>query len=425
MSRRARLAAALAVPASRDARRYAVASVIDALGNGLFLPITALFFVKAVGLSVEQVGVGLSITGAVGLAGHVLAGPPVDRFGARRVVLALFAVRAVAYGAYPLVGGFWAFVALASLAHLADNTARVALQALVASLTDERERVTTLAFVRSVRNIGYGAGGLLVSAALAVGGRGPYVALVLGNAATFVVAGALLARVRDVRVPMPEGPRTGYREVLRDRRFVALAALHALLSLHLSILVFGFPLWIDQRTSAPTWVAGAIFTLNSALVVGLQVPFSRRAVTVAEGGRALRRCGLALFATCVLLALTPSLSPWWAVGLLLAVGVVECTAELWEAAGGWAVSLGMAPAHARGRYLGAWALGFSVHDIGGPAIMGYLVARGGPAGLVVLGGVLAAAGLLAGRAAAVVPDPLPQRLDAVDGRVDDHDLAPG
>ena len=243
-------------------------------------------------------------------------------------------------------------MALASLTHMADNVGRVALQALVASLVDAKDRVTTAAFVRSVRNIGYGVGGLLVSAALALGGRGPYVALVLGNAASFVVAGVLLSRVRDVRTPRPEGPSTRYREVLADRRFVALAAAHGVVTLHLSVLLFAFPLWIDQRTSAPTAVAGAIFTLNSALVVLLQVRFSRRSTTPAQGGYALRRSGFALLATCVLLALAPGLPVYAAVALLLVTGVVECVAELEEAAGGWALSLGLSPEHARGRYLG-------------------------------------------------------------------------
>lgn len=393
------MAATFAIPTGRDARIVAIASVVDALGNGLYLPIAALFFVNAVGLPVEQVGLGLSITGVVALAGHVAGGPPIDRFGPRNVTLVLNVLRAAAYAAFPLVRGFWAFVLLASFTHLLDNVGRVAMQSLVAGLVDPGERVTTAAFVRSIRNIGYGVGGLLVSAALALGGRGPYVGLVLGNAVSFLVAAALLRRVSDTRAPRPEGPRTGYGVVLADRRFVALAATHGVLSLHLSVLLFAFPLWIDQRTNAPAALAGAIFTLNSALVVLLQVPFSRRSHDVASGGRALRRSGIALLAACVLLALSEGLPVYAAAGVLLVTGVVECVAELEEASGGWAVSLGLAPDEARGRYLGVWALGFSVHEIGGPAVMGFLIARGGGPGIVAFGAVVAAAGVLASRLA--------------------------
>jgi MFS family permease len=426
---RERLAALLAVPAERDARIFAVAAVVDALGNGLFLPVTALFFVKVAELPTAKVGLGLSITGFFAMLGPVLSGPPVDRWGGRRTVLVLNALRALCYGAYPFVRGFWPFVAVVAVTGVADTMARPALQALVATLTDERDRMTTMAFVRSVRNIGYGAGGLLVTAALALGGKGPYVALVVGDAVTFVVAGALLLRVRDVRVPLPEGPRTGYATVLRDRRFVALTALHGVLSLHLSILLIGFPLWIDQRTNAPAAMAGVVFTMNSILVVLLQVPFSRNAVTVAQGGRAMLRSGLALGVTCVLLALTPGLPAYAAVALLLVIGVVECAAEMWEAAGGWAVSLGLAPEAARGRYLGVWLLGFSVHDIGGPLVMAWVVVSAGRLGWLAVGAVCVVAGAAAARlsasAAGDAEEPLPEGFDALDDRVDDRDLAPG
>jgi hypothetical protein len=168
--------------------------------------------------------------------------------------------------------------------------------------------------------------------------------------------------------------------------------------------------------------------MNSALVVLLQVPFSRRSVTVRQGGHAMRRSGLALGATCLLLTLTPGLPGLAAATLIVAIGVVECSAELWEAAGGWAVSLGLAPEQARGRYLGVWSLGFSVHDIGGPVIMAFIVARAGRAGFVALAAVVVAAGFVADRlssAAADAVEPLPEGFQPVEDRVDDRDLAAG
>ena len=158
----------------------------------------------------------------------------------------------------------------------------------------------------------------------------------------------------------------------------------------------------------------------------LQVPFSRRAVTVPQGGRALLRCGIALAATCLLLTATPGLPVVAAVVVLLVVGFVECLGEIEEAAGGWAVSLGLAPAATRGRYLGVWALGFAVHDIAGPTIMALLVADGGVAGLVLLAAVFLVAGVLAQRLSAGVGlEPPRERLGAVHGRVDDRDPAAG
>lgn len=402
---RERLGSLLAVPRDRDARIFAVTGIIDALGNSMFLPVSALFFVNVAGLPVTRVGIGLSIAGVVGMLGPLLSGPPVDRFGARRVVLVLYALRAVAYSCYPLVRGFWPFVALVSATAVVDHMSRPTLQALAAGLADEADRVTTLAFVRSVRNLGWALGGLVVAGALAIGGKGAYVGLVLGDAATFLVAGVLMLRVRDVRVPVPEGPRTGYGTVLRNRRFVALGALHGILTLNVAMLILGFPLWIDQRTSAPTAIAGVVFTLNSLLVVVLQVPFSKRLTSVALGGRALRWSGYATALAAVMLALVPGLPVWPAIGLLVAAAVVQCAGELWEAAGGWAVSLGMAPEHARGRYLGLWDMGFVFYDVGGPVLMAFVVEDAGRGGWLVFGAFMAVVGIVASRLAAGVEIP--------------------
>lgn len=397
---RRRLGALLAVPRGRDARIFAVASVVDALGNSMFLPISALFFVTVAGLPVGRVGLGLSIAGGAGMVGPLLAGPPVDRYGPRRVVVSLYVVLAAVFTVLPWVRGFAPFVAIAVAVYVFGHMSRPALQALAASLTDESERVTTLAFVRSVRNVGWGIGALLVALALATDRPGALVALVLADAVSFAVAAVLLARVREVCAPVAgDTPRGSYGAVLRDRRFVALGALRGIVTLHLSVLLFGFPLWVDQRTNAPTAIVGVVFAVNSLLVVLFQVPVSRRSPDVAGGGRALRRSGFALLATCVLLATTQGVPRWPAVALLLLIGLVECAAELEESAGGWAVSLGLAPAYARGRYLGVWEAGHVFHDVGGPLIMAFIVESAGPTGWLVLGAVVALAGTLASRLA--------------------------
>jgi MFS family permease len=63
--------------------------LVDALGTGLFLAVSTLFFVNQVGLSATQVGLGLSVAGAVGFFASVPVGSLGDRFSARNVLIAL------------------------------------------------------------------------------------------------------------------------------------------------------------------------------------------------------------------------------------------------------------------------------------------------------------------------------------------------
>lgn len=56
------------IPDRGAGRTLAIVAVIDSTGTGLFLAGAAIFFIRAIGLSAAQVGLGLSIGGAVGFA---------------------------------------------------------------------------------------------------------------------------------------------------------------------------------------------------------------------------------------------------------------------------------------------------------------------------------------------------------------------
>ncbi len=400
---RRRLAAAFALPAGRAGRVFAVASLIDSLGSGLFMPVSVLFFVRSVGISATRVGFGLGVAAGLGIGGTLLAGVVVDRIGAKPTVISLYVVRGAGFATYALVRGFPAFLAVVCVVSFVDRMARPASQALVAGLSDESDRIVTLAFVRSVRNLGYALGGLGAAVALGIGTRSAYLVVVLADAATYLAAAALLTSVAEDR---PTGlssdvPST-YRRVLRDRRYVGLAACNGLLSLHLSLLLVGIPLWIVERTDAPAALVGLMFSLNCVLVVVLQVPVSRRVRTDADLGRAMWQCGLGLAVATVVLAYTDRPGAVLAVLLLLVVCVVETGGELAHSVAGWGLSIGLAPTDARGRYLSVWSLGFDIQQVAGPFLMTLIVVRHAPAAWLALAAVFVTTGAF-GRALVAAP----------------------
>src|SRR5215831_4905086 len=77
------------IPARGAGRTLALVSFIDSIGTGLFLAGSAIFFVRSIGLSAAQVGLGLSIAGVVGFATTVPMGVLGDRVGPRRLFVLL------------------------------------------------------------------------------------------------------------------------------------------------------------------------------------------------------------------------------------------------------------------------------------------------------------------------------------------------
>jgi hypothetical protein len=120
--------------------------------------------------------------------------------------------------------------------------------------------------------------------------------------------------------------------------------------------------------------------LNTVLVVALQVRASRGAETVTGAARVLRRSGWALFAACLVFALSAQ-AP-----LALVAGMVVLTvAELWQSAGAWGLSFALAPEDRQGEYLGAFAMGTRIYDSAGPALVTALTLGAGAFGWAALG----------------------------------------
>jgi MFS family permease len=337
------------------ARRYRpllLIAGVDAIGTGLFLPVSALFFVRVTDLSIGAVGLGLSLAGFAGLAATLPAGSAVDRFGARRVLLWCYPASVIGYGGYAFAHSFLAFLPLVVLVRVAERGARPAVNGLTAQLALDEDRARLFGLMRALRNAGFGVGGLLATAALALRGDEPLLALSVGNAVSFTLATLPVARLTTgpQRGAAADEP-SGYRLLLRDRRYLVLSAVSVMPGLNRALMLVGVPLWLTTRTSAPAWLAGPLFTLNTVLVVALQVWASHGSDSLPGAARVFRKAAPPLLATGGLLALAAGPGAEVAALLMIAAVVALTVGEVWSAAGEWGLALGSAPPELRGRYL--------------------------------------------------------------------------
>src|SRR5690606_35750403 len=148
-------------------RRLSVQSVLSAFGDGVFLTGSAVFFTQVVGLSAAQVGLGLSIAGAVTFLLAVPLGKVSDRFGAKRVWMLSSLVEALLYLTWLLAGGIATFVAVLVVLQLVTTASRSARNAYRFDIFPREERVSSNAYFRAARNVGYTFGALLAGIALA------------------------------------------------------------------------------------------------------------------------------------------------------------------------------------------------------------------------------------------------------------------
>ena len=362
---------------------------MDGVGTGLWLATSVLYLTRSVGLSAAQVGAGLSVGGLVGLVGTVPLGRLADRRGLRGVCLGLTLVQAVLMAGYVAVHSVLPFVVLTAVFTLAQRGGNAVRNALLGAAAGEQHRLRVRAYCRSAANVGLSLGALAAAPVLAADSRPAYVIAVLGNAASFLlVAAALLA----VPAAPPAAARRSGLGALRDGRYVVMTALTGLLALHKPVLTVAVPLWVAQRTAAPRSLVSVLLVVNTVLTVVLQVPLARAAATRAGAFRVLRRSGLALAASCVLLALATGRPPGLAAALLVAGVAVLTVGELLQSAGGWELSYDLAPADAQGEYQAAYSMLNGVRDSVGPAVVIAALVAGGVGGWLALAAGFAAVG---------------------------------
>ncbi|HTJ35470.1 MAG TPA: MFS transporter [Dactylosporangium sp.] len=370
--------------------RYAAALAIDAIGAGLLRPFLVLYGVSVLGLPASATGLALSAGLLAGLVAVPLTGRWIDAGARTAPVAATLLVRVAGVAVLLAAHGVWAFALAALLLGIGNQAWPPAHAALVAALADGPADAP-LAFGRSLRNAGLGAGALIAAACV---GFGPSALrlLAFGTAAGYAAAAVLVLSMRTMRLARP--PQEVARAVdrragagTRELRLLVLANLP--LALCYSVLEVVLPVILTERLHAGAAWSGLIFAGNTVLVVALQVP-----LVVWLGGRSRR---LVLAGSGAVLAV--SYLGFWAAGDATGVAVVAVlytVGEILYAGSGTALVAATARPAGLGRALAAWQASTGVANAVAPALLLALLGAGGaPLWITLVGGTLAGALLIA------------------------------
>lgn len=369
---------------------------IDALGTGLFLPVSLLYFTTTTTLSTPQVGLGLSIAALVRLPLGPALGALVDRLGPGRVLLLSNVLQAIGFATYLLVDSLLVLVVTTLVVQAGNTGFWSSYPSLVTEVSAPGERERWFGFLGALRNTGFGLGGLLGAVAVSTGGVRGYHAIVVVNALTFAAAAVLLLRdpAARRRTQTPERVLAPWRTVLSDRPYLFLALTNVAAATGSFALTIVFPLWAVASLGLPGWVPGVGFALNCLLIAVLQgrVVLALGRVTRA---RALQLAALTSIVSSVVLFAAAPFPP--SVGIVLVLlGVAVFTAgELMESPVMATLSAEAAPEHLRGRYLAAYQTSWNISSFVAPVLLTSLLAVGGLAvwGVLALLAALTAMGI--------------------------------
>ncbi|MGX1910956.1 MFS transporter [Streptomyces phaeochromogenes] len=399
------------IPPAGPQRVLALAQLSNSVGDGAYYVTSALYFTHVVGLAPARVGLGLTVAWTVGSLVGVPLGRLADRRGPRGTAVLLALATSVAVASFLVVRGFVPFVLAACVYASAQSGLAAARQALLAGLVSREERTGLLAHLQSTLNAGLAVGAGLGGLALHMGTRDAYLGVFALDAVSFLLCAAVLLRLPVVKAVharvADEKGRGDALGVLRDRPYALVTLLNTVLLLRMPLLSLGIPLWISERTEAPTWLVSALFVLNTGAVMLFQVRMARGVRGPASATRAVRRSGLVMLASCAVFALSAGVSPWVAVGVLTVGAVLQVVAEMQQSAGSWQLSFDLAPADRVGEYQGFFGTGVTVARTTGPLVLTSLLVGWGTPGWLLLGGLMLAASYAMGPAVRWATDSRP------------------
>ncbi|MCD4524964.1 MFS transporter [Nocardioides sp. cx-173] len=393
----------LGFPAVGDHRRFVTALAIDAVGSGVFMPVSMLYFLVTTDLTLVQVGGAISLASLVALPAGPLIGSVVDRIGAKRVLLAGNVLQAVGFAAY-LVSDSFAVVTLWTVVVTLGRTAFWgSFGNIVTAISAPGEREKWFGFLGALRNVGFAVGGLAAGVAITVGTPGAYATVVVANAASYAVALALLLAVPATHSGTAVRAEPGsWALVLADRPYRVLFLAQLAYSTSMMALNFAMPVYATEVLGLAGWVTGAIFTLNT-IMVGFGQGLVVRGLTGRVRWRVLMSANATFAASFVVLLGASRLSAVLATVVVLVGSVVYTLGELVGGPVHGALSAEAAPEHLRGRYLSLIQLAWNGSGAAAPVGIAWLLDRGPEPVWAAFVAVAVAGMLFAARLGTVMP----------------------
>ncbi|HKD74085.1 MAG TPA: MFS transporter [Ktedonobacterales bacterium] len=389
------LAQRLGLPRIRGYESFVIATLIDFLGSGLYLPFSLLYFHQVVGLPLPAAGLAFSVATAIALPLVPLSGILIDHIGPKQVVVASQVLQGAGIFGYLIVTNVPMLIGMALLESAGQCLFWSAHFSLMSQLAAPNERDRWFGLGAATRNTGIGLGGLLAGVLVGANAVLGYHLVIVANGISYVIAACLLIFGVRITAPLKDSgvQSLDYRVVLRDRPFLLFVVTNIIFALCSLLLAVGLPVYIVDGLHAPVWLVGVLVAMSTVLIASLQTVVVRL-MEPYRRTRALVLCGLLWAGWCAILASALLVPKMWLLPALIVATCVFALAELIHDPTSNALAAETAPEALRGRYLAIFQLSWRIAAIFAPGMFTLLFAFHPVAPWLVVAGLISAASLM-------------------------------
>jgi MFS family permease len=353
-----------------------VGGLTNSFGNGLALPFLVIYLHNVRGFSLGTAGLVVAVSSLAQLVAGVVAGPLIDRVGAKPTLAGGLVLQAIGYGFLPLVREPWEAFVLITIEGAGSAGFWPSQSTLISRLTPAPRRHAAFAQQRVTMNLGIGLGGLVAGWIAVVGDPTTFTVLFVLDAVTFLAYVVVLMFIRDPGVAPEEVGETpaSYKAVLRHKTFLGLWTLNFLFVTAGYSLFNLLPPFARDEAQLSERQIGAVFFINTIAIVLAQLPLSRWI----EGRRRMRALVLMPLLWAVAWLLVDAGGYWFtATSAFLVIAFAAVLLGIGECFHGpahQALVSDIGSPHLRGRYFAVHSLSWGLAGFVGPAVGGFILA---------------------------------------------------
>jgi len=344
--------------------------LLSTSGASMIWPFLLIYVSSKLELPLTAIASLTTINALVELFFAFVAGPIVDRFGRKWVMVFSLFADAVIFLFMIQANTYAAFAILMSLRGISNPLYRVGADAMLADLIPIDKRLDAYALIRMVQNIGIAigpaVGGFLAATSYsltffaAAAGLSAYASLL-----TFFARETLVRKSDESVFEATREKLGGYDKVFKDKTFISTIGSMAFGWITAVLMWIILPVYAKTNFGVPENQYGWIPTTNALMVVFLQMlvtGFTRR-----YRARSMMALGMTIYAVANgLVAIMTGFWGFWVCMVIMTFGelIIVPTSNTYTA--------NTAPADMRGRYMSIYGLIWTVGRAIGPLMGGWL-----------------------------------------------------